>query len=169
MIRGLLLFGLSALLSEAAFAQSGQWNLKDKAACSAVIIGPAGGTMSGVYRISNDGDTAVNLYLNKCAEQTCSEKEKKDEKCCPVRDQVAGKCCPLGKDKAGKPCADETLAKCPYRSPGAKPQKNVLVLLPDNTIDLFVNSCLKIEEIDDGASRAGSKGSYENLSHVSSP
>ena len=45
MIRGLLLFGLSALLSEAAFAQSGQWNLKDKAACSAVIIGPAGGTI----------------------------------------------------------------------------------------------------------------------------
>ena len=168
-VRSLLLFGLAVLLPEVALAQTGQWKLKEKDACSAIIIGPAGGALSGAYRISNDADTTVNLYLNKCTEEACSEKDEEKGKCCPAKDQIAGKCCPPSRDKVANACADAPFIKCPYRVPDAKPPKNALVLLGHNTIDLFVNSCLKIEEIDEGSGRIGTEGTYENLSHVSAP
>lgn len=165
MKRSVLLFVLSVLPPALAIGQAGQWKLAGKDPCSAVIIGPAGGALSGAYRITNDGDTNVNLYLSKCA-QACSAADEKKEKCCPDKDQIAGQCCPLGSDKVT--CANQSIVKCPY-IPAKNPPKDVLVLRAHNSVDVFVSSCLKIEEIDEDNDRAGTHGTYENLSHLSAP
>jgi hypothetical protein len=138
MKRSLLIFALSLLMSTSSFAESGHWTLADGDACSIVIIGPAGGSLSGAYRIRNTGKARVALFLNKCTQRR--------KKAVPP----AGSC-----------PADESALK------------GSVILPVGNTIDLFVNSCLEVDEIGKDAKGQdigrGSEGTYENLSHVSAP
>jgi hypothetical protein len=66
--------------------------------------------------------------------------------------------------------------KCPCEPFSTKPAKkqeqlkNLQLLRAHNSIDLFVNSCLSIEEfVGPSGSSKGTSGTYENLSYVSAP
>jgi len=184
MTRSLLLLTFLMLAPMPGFAESGRWELTGQDSCSIVIIGPAGGSLGGAYRITNTGTNKVVLVLNKCAEKCtpdkqekgkcwdqCSAEESKDK--ADKKDEKDKK---AKGDKKAKTCPPQPAAPpgiCPDTEAQKKAVKSGIMLPAGNSIDLFVGSCLMIEEVDSeaagGNQARGTTGTYENLSHVSAP